>query len=158
MEQIIPAGAERVWEAISSPGNLELCHPFCASNPVQVWPGPDSKDEVHYLSGWVYQREFRQWIEGVGYDLSIGRHGGGKSSVSWRIRSIDPRHSALRITVCPGGLQHIPVVIRWVPHLLRLRPLMRSYLESVVKGFEWYITRHEPVPRNAFGTHPWFSA
>lgn len=29
------------------PGNLELCHPFCRSNPVQSWPGKDSIDEVH---------------------------------------------------------------------------------------------------------------
>jgi hypothetical protein len=27
-----------------------------------------------------------------------------------------------------------------------------------VRGFEWYVTRGEPVPRNKFGKHPWFSA
>ncbi len=31
--------AETVWRVISTPGNLELCHPFCASNPVHTWPG-----------------------------------------------------------------------------------------------------------------------
>jgi hypothetical protein len=29
---------------------------------------------------------------------------------------------------------------------------------SVGKGFEWYVTRGAPVPRDQFGKHPWFSA
>jgi len=140
------------------PGNLELCHPFCASNPVQVWPGSNSQDEVHYLSGRVYERRFRQWIDGVGYDLEIGRHGGAKSFVSWRISPVDEHSCTLRITVCSHALQNLPIVIRWVPHVLRLRPMLRNYLESVVRGFEWYLTRGEPVPRDKFGKHPWFSA
>ena len=156
-ERTIAAPAREVWDVISRPGNLELCHPFCTSNPVTAWPGVDSRDEVHYLSGWVFQRRFREWIEGVGYDLEIGRAGGSTSTVSWRITPIDARSCTLRITVCPGGLQGVPVVIRWIPHLLRVRPLLRQYLDSVVRGFEWYVTRREAVPRNAFGAHPWFS-
>ena len=140
------------------PGNLEVCHPFCASNPVHVWPGANANDEIHYLSGWVYERQFRRWIEGSGYDLEIGRRGGGKSFVSWRISPIDDRSCTLRITVYPNVLQRLPVVIRWIPHRLRLRPMLEKYLESVVKGFEWYVTRGEPVPRDEFGKHPWFSA
>lgn len=158
VEKVIAAPAQEVWDAISRPGNLELCHPFCASNPVQIWPGPSSQDEVHYLSGWVYERQFREWTEGVGYDLEIGRGGGGKSLVSWRIIPIDDHGCALRITVCPHALQNVPTVIRWIPYVLWLRPLLRKYLDSVVRGFEWYVIRHEAVPKNAFGTHPWFSA
>jgi hypothetical protein len=69
VERTIAAPAQEVWEAISMSGNLESCHPFCARNPVKVWPGSNSQDEVHYLSGWVYERRFHQWIEGIGYDL-----------------------------------------------------------------------------------------
>lgn len=158
VERAIAAPAQVVWDAISMPGNLELCHPFCASNPVRVWPGSDSVDEVHYLSGWVYERRFRRWIDGIGYDLDIGRPGGGTSSVSWRIDAIDEQRCSLRIMVNPHILQTIPVVIRWIPHALRLRPMLERYLQSVVRGFEWYVTRGEPVPRDAFGKHPWFSA
>ncbi len=154
----IPAPAPIVWAAISRPQKLELCHPFCAANPIHVWPGPESHDEVHYLSGWVYERQFRKWFEGVGYDLDIGRSGGGKSLVSWRIVPIDDHSSTLRIAVCPHALQNLPVGIRWFPYAMWLRPLLRKYLDSVVRGFEWYIVRHEAVPKNAFGTHPWFSA
>jgi hypothetical protein len=137
--QPVAAPAEK-----SRPGNLELCHPFCEKNPVKVWPGPESRDEVHYLSGWIYERHFRQWVEGVGYDLEIGRPGAAKSTVSWRISAIDP--------------QNCTVVIRWLPHVLGLRPRLKSYLESVVRGFEWYVTRGDPVRPDQFGKHPWFSA
>ena len=156
-EQTIAAPADEVWQAISAPNNLERCHPYCAENPVQVWPGPGSRDEVHYLNGLVFERQFSKWIEGVGYDLNIGRRGGRLSYVSWRISPVDDQNSTLKIVVCPNLLQEIPAFIRWVPHITRIRPMLRKYLQSVVGGFEWYLIRGEVVPRNNFGKHPWFS-
>jgi len=153
----IVAPSERVWEVISMPGNLEPCHPFCASNPVQSWPGPDSRDEVHYLSGWVFERRFLHWIEGTGYDLEIGRKGGARSYVSWRITARDQLSCTLAITVYPQLLEGWPSALQWIPHWLRIRPFLKSYLGSVTGGFEWFITHGEPVPRNQFGEHPWFS-
>ena len=79
------------------------------------------------------------------------------SFVSWRITPVDAYASTLRIAVYPHVLQRIPVAIRWLPHLARVRPRLKAYLSSVVRGFEWYITKGEPVPRNQFGAHPWFS-
>ena len=157
VEQTITAPAEMVWDAISMPGNLEPCHPFCLKNPVDVWPGEGSRDELHYLSGWVLERRFCRWIEGVGYDLEIGRAGGRTSFVSWRISRIDNQKSSLIIAIYPHILQDYPQAIRWFPHIIRVRPMLKKYLSSVVKGFEWYVIRGEPVPRNQFGSHPWFS-
>ena len=158
VEREFAVPATRVWQVISMPGNLEPCHPFCVKNPVEVWPGPDSRDEIFYLSGWVFQRHFFNWLDGVGYDLKIGRQGGRQSSVSWRIRPIDEQSAALKITVYPFVLQGVPVLIRWLPHLIRVRPLLHNYLDAVLRGFDWYITRNERVPRDQFGKHPWFSA
>lgn len=157
-EKKIEASVHELWKVISSPGNLELCHPFCASNPTQKWPGPDSLDEVHYLNGLIYERRFSRWIDGVGYDLDIGTHEGKKSFVSWRISAIEQDLCKLRITVYPYVLQRSPVLIRWIPHYFWLRPLLRNYLESVVKGFDWYLVHREPVAKNAFGAHSWFSS
>lgn len=154
----IAAPANELWKVISSPGNLELCHPFCSSNPVQQWPGPDSRDEVHYLNGLIYERRFTRWIDGVGYDLEIGTHDGEKSFVSWRITAVKKDRCELRITVYPHALRKIPILIRWFPHFFWLRPLLRNYLESVVRGFDWYLVHREPVAKNAFGPHPWFSS
>lgn len=156
--QSIAAPAETVWAAISMPGNLEYGHPFCDKNPVSAWRGAESRDEVHYLSGWVYERRFKRWIEGVGYDLEVGGHGEAKSLVSWRVAAADKGTCTLTITVYPHLLQNMPVSLRWVPHVSYLRPMLDRYLSSVVRGFEWYVTRQEPVPRNQFGTHPWFSS
>ncbi len=153
----IAVPVESLWAAISEPGNLERCHPYCARNPVAVWPGERSRDEVHYLNGLVFERRFQRWIDGKGYDLEIGRRGGPTSHVSWRIAAQAPGRSSLRITVYPHLLQRLPAAIRWLPHWLRLRPMLRAYLASVVNGFEWYLTRGEAVPRNQFGAHPWFS-
>ena len=155
--QVIAVPPDELWNVISTPGNLELCHPFCKSNPVVKWPGPGSRDEVHYLNGLVFERHICRWIEGVGYDLNIGRDGGPTSFVSWRISAVNPSASSLKIVVCPYALQHVPAVLRWVPHVVKIRPMLRQYLSSVVRGFDWYLTRGVPVPRNQWGTHAWFS-
>lgn len=71
-----------------------VCHPFCESNPVQRWPGPDAHDEIHYRSGLVYVRQFHDWVEGSGYGLEIGRRDGGLPSsagASTRSRPIRAR-------------------------------------------------------------------
>jgi len=140
------------------PGNLELCHPFCEKNPVTVWPGPESRDEIHYLSGWVYERRFRRWIEGVGYDLEIGGPGEEASLVSWRVHAVGHDESRLGITVYPHLLQGIPTALGWLPHVAYVKPMLQRYLLCVVRGVEWYVTRGESVPRNQFGSHRWFSA
>ena len=153
----IEASTGEVWSTVSEPGYLERCHPFCVSNPVMEWPGEGSRDEVHYLNGWVFERRFRGWIEGVGYDLEIGRAGGRQSFVSWRISPVEDQGCSLSIVVCPHVLQGIPTWLRWAPHYLRVRPLLTRYLESVTRGVEWFVTRGEAVSENQFGRHPWFS-
>ena len=148
---------QNIWAAISRPGNLEDCHPFCETNPVDEWPGVGSKDTIHYYSGWVLHREFTNWIDGVGYDLIIGMDGGRKSYVSWRITEEQENISTLSITLYPHILQQIPVSIRWIPHIASIRPSLGRYLESVVKGFEWFIKTGKPVHKDQFGSHRWFS-
>jgi hypothetical protein len=108
------------------PGNLEPCHPFCQSNPVTVWPGAKSRYEVHYLSGWVYERRFERWIDGVGYDLEIGGHGEATSLVSWRVEPVERAVCTLGITVSPHLFQNAPVVVRWAPHILCVAPCSAS--------------------------------
>ena len=157
VSQRIEASPERVWSAITRPNNLEACHPFCEKNPVSEWPGAGSKDTIHYYSGLVLHREFVTWIDGIGYDLIIGRKEGRKSLVSWRITDEEQDTSSLTITICPHIMQNIPVAFRWIPHILTIRPSLRSYLNSVIRGFEWYVRTGTPVKRNQFGSHKWFS-
>ena len=153
----IDAPAHSIWLAISRPGNLKDCHPFCKNNPVHQWSGVGSKDAIYYYSGWVYQREFTNWVEGVGYDLFIGREGGRKSCVSWRIIERSEDRNTLNITIYPHVLQNISVPIRWMPYRFYIEPMLQDYLESVVRGFDWFITTGKPVRRNQFGSHKWVS-
>jgi len=157
VSRTIKASRQMTWLAISSPNNLENCHPFCQKNPVAEWPGAGAKDTIHYYSGWILHREFVTWIDGIGYDLAIGRQRGRQSFVSWRITEEQENTSTLRIALYPYVLQNIPVAIRWIPHLTTIRPAFQNYLESVVKGFEWFITTGKPVAKNQFGSHRWFS-
>ena len=154
----IEASAQDVWKVISNPMNLEDCHPFCESNPVEKWPGVGSIDTIYYYSGWVMQRKFTNWIDGVGYDLTIGRESGRKSFVSWRITEEQDNISKLSITIYPHVLQNVPLAVRWLPHFAYIGPSMKKYLHSVVGGFDHFITTGKPVSRNQFGSHSWFSS
>ena len=132
------------------------CHPFLLDNPIEAWGDADSRDEVHYLSGLVYRRKFRHWREGEGFDLEICHRHKPIAWVSWRITPAGDDAALLHITVYPCGLQEQPLLTRWLPHLAVVRPRLRSYLSSVVRGFKWYVEKGEAVPRMQFGRHPWF--
>lgn len=154
---IIDASLDRVWEVISTAGNLENVHPFCLSNPVSVWPGVGAHDEVHYRSGWVYHRHFTHWTDRTGYELDIGAIGEETSHVSWHLHPLDDEHTRLTIEVWPRPVNRIPG-LRHILRIIIVGPLMRKYLKSVTAGVNWYVTSGEPVKEDQFGSHIWFSA
>ena len=146
-----------VWDVISKPNNLELYHPFCESNPVEKWSGKESIDHVNYYNGIKFKRIFTDWIEGQGYDLLIGKERGRKSKVVWRIDKTDDSVSELKITIHPHNISRYTRIINSVIYILYIKPKLRSYLDSVLKGFKMYIIEGNPVRKNQFGSHRWFS-
>jgi hypothetical protein len=156
VHQAIAALPDEVWAVISAPGYLEECHPFCAANPVRVWPGTGSHDTIEYHNGRVVDRMFTMWLEGAGYDLEVTDVNGPLATVSWRIGAAG-QGATLTIGLTPRFLRGVPAAVRWAPNLMFVRPMMRWYLRSVVRGVEWRVTTGRPVGRNQFGSHPWFS-
>tara|TARA_Y100001958_G_C21067196_1_gene427971 strand:+ start:190 stop:696 length:507 start_codon:yes stop_codon:yes gene_type:complete len=153
----VHASAREVWQLISTPGNLEKFHPYCAKNPVKHWQEHNSKDEVHYYSGLIYEREFCKWIDGVGYDLVIGKRNGEKSKVSWRLKEICESECMISIEVRSAFLLRYFKVLRFFIHVFWLRPKLRQYLRAVTKGIKLRIESGQDVAKNQFGVHPWFS-
>lgn len=149
--------AERLWETITTPGILEQSHPFVDKNPAVRWSGVGSRDTIYYYSGLTLDRHITHWIEGVGYDLDATDQQGRTSHVIWRIDDGDGARSTLTIAIMPYLFQHAPRLLGWLPHHLYLRPMIRRYLDSVLKGFEVYITTGQTVRRNQFGSHYVFS-
>ena len=149
--------AGNLWKLISSPGNLNDCHPFCLRNDVLQWNDEGHKDCLIYLNGRTYIRNFQSWDEGNGYTLNIGEEGGKQSFVIWSIVEISENKSKLSITVYPYLLAKLPKIISFLPYTIWIRPRLEKYLESVLTGFEYVSVNNKPVPRNYFGRHPWFS-
>ena len=149
--------AERLWGAISEPGNLNDSHPFCDSNEVISWENGDRSDRLVYMSGLNYVRRFKTWEEGAGYTLVIGEEGGPQSYVEWDIEPLEDERSRLTITVYPYILDRLPRLLALVPHTFWVRPRLEAYLNSVVSGFRYRLQEGGRVPRDHFGRHPWFS-
>ena len=152
----INATEDELWDVISQPGHLELTHPFSKSHSVTSWPGVESNDVLIYLSGLRYERYFTDWSEGNGYTLQIGGREGKKSKVIWEISSKENK-TFLSITIYPHFLANTPRFFSFLPYELLIRPKLTSYLNSVVGGINYYLIEKEPVPKNHFGTHKWFS-
>jgi hypothetical protein len=149
-----PAGA--VWGLIATPGHLAECHPFCAANPVDVWPGVGFRDHIEYYGGRVITRRFVEWQDGAGYDIDITDANGAVADVTWRL-SGDRNGSVLTIAITPRMVDQVPAGLRWAQNRLLFRPMLSRYLRSVLTSIEWRVTTGRPVQRNQFGTHRWFS-
>ena len=135
------ANSEKVWSIISKKSNLELFHPFCLKNPTIEWSDNSHKDTIYYLNGWILERNWVNWIPGKGYDLLIGEKKKKKSYVSWRIiAGKNQQSSILSIEVQPWFINQGNKWIQTIPFLLFAKPRLSSYLDSVLKGLDWYIT------------------
>lgn len=148
--------ANQLWELISAEENLNASHPFCKTNEAIEWGGGKYSDRLVYLNNRTYIRKFQTWEEGKGYTLLIGEENGPQTFVEWVIQSLGDK-SKLTITVYPFILAKLPKVLAFLPHKLWVQPRLKSYLKSVLMGFNHYATTGEIVPRNHFGKHPWFS-
>ena len=152
------ANSEKVWSIISKKSNLELFHPFCLKNPTIEWSDNSHKDTIYYLNGWILERNWVNWIPGKGYDLLIGEKKKKKSYVSWRIiAGKNQQSSILSIEIQPWFINQGNKWMQTIPFLLFAKPKLSSYLDSVLKGIDWYINNEMPVPKNHFGVHSWFS-
>ena len=108
------------------------------------------------MNGLIYFREIIKLNNNKGYTLLIGKKRGKKSKVVWEITSSE-KHTYLSITVYPYLLNSWPKIFSFIPYLLFIRPFLQKYLRSVIGGINWYLVNKNPVPRNHFGKHRWFS-
>ena len=146
-----------LWALISRSGNLNQWHPFCRQNDPIEWHENSHIDRLEYLNGLTYIRQFLNWNEESGYDLVIGEKDGPQSYVVWKITELDSGKCRLSITVYPYLLANINKAISLLPFVFYIRPKLRNYLKSVLRGFLFYADNNKPVPRNHWGRHSWFS-
>ena len=144
---------DEILEIIRRPGNLEQFHPYCHSNIALKWPGDGSVDEITYLNGLKYTREFFNWNDD-GYDLKIGARK-RDTIVNWRVYEVDKR-TVLSIQVNPK-LPYKNAVISWFAWNLFIRKQLQKYLDNVMRGFEYYYQQRTQVKPNQFGKHSWYS-
>lgn len=58
------------------------------------------KDELLYLNGMTYVREFYSWKPNEGFELYIGREKGKKSRVVWELKTAE-KGCEIKISVLP---------------------------------------------------------
>ena len=146
---------EDVWKVISMKESLELFHPYCLRNKVISWD-ENKADELVYLNGLVFIREFTSWNPYRGFELTIGKKGGKKSRVRWEIVKSNTG-CLISITVWPYKSSKIPKILYPLINIFIVRPKLKGYLSSVLNGLNFYLANNTPVKNNQFGTHPWFS-
>jgi len=153
----VKTSPETVWMAIERSGNLTDIHPFCAENPVERWPGEDGRDEVHYYSGLVYERDVLTWREGLGYDLAVGPPAGKLAIARWLIEPLADNRCDFTIEVTSFARADVPAERREAYISEVIRRQIPPYLNGVVRGVAHFAETGEPVRRNQFGAHPIYS-
>ena len=147
----------KILNLIREPGNLNKYHPFCKKNEIINWPGNGSVDHLEYHNGMKFNREFYNWTDN-GYDLRIG----GKRNmaiVNWGVEG-DESRSSLRVRINPNIKNYILIENRLIQRLfwfLYIKPMLESYINHVIKGFNHFMKTETNVLPNQFGTHRWFS-
>ena len=147
----------KILNLIREPGNLNKFHPFCKKNQIINWPGSGSVDHLEYHNGMKFNREFYNWTDD-GYDLRIG----GKRNmaiVNWVVKG-DKNRSSLRVRINPNIKNYIPIKNKLIQRLfwfLYIKPMLQSYINHVMKGFNHFMKTETNVLKNQFGTHRWFS-
>lgn len=155
--KILRADVERVWKLIRTPQHLEWVHPFCAQHQPLLWEDEQiKKDQLTYINGLVYEREFVEWLPLQGYSLWIGTKEGKKSKVIWELT---PKGQCceLKISVFPYQSQKISKLLYPLVEWGYIKPQLESYLDSVLRGIDHYLNHQKAVPKNHFGKHRWFS-
>ena len=125
-------------------------------NAVKKWPGANSKDIIYYYSGLVYERNFVTWEEKKGYDLLIGKKNGKKSFVRWKITN-EKRNTYLTITIYPFLYNEKKNIKNFILFNIFVRRLISQYLNSVLKGLDYYVRTNKKVEKNQFGGNRFFS-
>jgi hypothetical protein len=92
----------------------------------------------------------------VGYSIKIGSKNAKQSDVKWQIIE-NGEFTFVKITIKPYTSSKIPKLLYPFFHYAVVRPKLKSYLNAVLKGLEYYLTYKKPVPRNQFGNHSWFA-
>ena len=144
---------KKILKEIRRPGNLNDYHPFCKENNALKWPGKGSIDELEYLNGLKYRRDFIEWDEN-GYVLEIGRYN-KIAKVQWIVNGSE-ENSSLRVRINPK-LPYKNGLVRWAAWNFYIKFRLQSYINNVLDGFEYFIKTNNRVERNKFGKHAWFS-
>jgi hypothetical protein len=154
LERIIDASSDSIWSEISKPGQLHKYHPYCQANEVFKWPGVGSRDSLTYYSGIYFERDFTTWIDGVGYDLEIGPPPRKTSLISWRIKPVKPSCSSLSLEVIPYLESHLLEEIKLRFQRQYFGKSIEIYLDSFLKGVDYFVTTGCAVRARQFGSHP----
>ena len=142
-----------VLNLIKSPNNLEKFHPFCKKNLVIKWDGKNSEDIVIYHSKKKYIRKFYEWNEN-GYKLEIFEDR-KLADITWIVNEFNSK-SIIKIKA-KLYLPYKYKLINTIIFNIYVKYVLKSYLNSVVKGLKYYLETNKTVSNNQFGKHIWYS-
>ena len=155
----VSSSCEEVWNLMTSSGKLENYHPFCRSNEVLKWDLENSVDLIEYYNGKILKRSFYEWNNKKGYKLIINDMKKDIADVKWEILTSgsDTIKLSIEIRILDGATMSYPTIINNILLTFYVLPLLGGYLESVLKGFKYFIETGSSVSKNQFGNNSLFS-
>ena len=156
-EILINSKVDKVWTLLTKTSHLELVHPFCKSHKKLVWDDKNKIDQLTYINGLTYERNFYNFEKNKGFKLMIGKKDGKKSRVVWRLNPLNEK-TYLSIRVTPYISEKYHLITYNFLLIFYILPLLKKYLNSVSNGIKYYLEEGLSVKQNQFGKHKWFSS
>ena len=117
------------------------------------------KDTILYYNGIRLNRIFTEWTEKKGYSLIIGNSKTATAIVEWNLEPINPIKTKLTIDInvfTDVALQRYNLVLRTIIKYSYFLPYMRHYIQTVCKGFKYYIETNDLVKKINLDTIHYF--
>jgi len=151
----INCSKEKVWKVITTPGQAEKYHPFCAWHKSERWNGIGSVDEIRWYYGKIICREVIEWNEGVGYTIKM-LNPNQNTRVQFEIVDVE-KGIQFKVNLKTNAYRKNPRPIWILLAPLMIAPSYKKYFHSLLNGIKYYAETDKKVSRNQFGHHRKYS-
>lgn len=141
-----------VWEVITTPGYLELVHPFCKFHEKVAWNTVGQVDSGEFYSGEKLTRKLTQITKEEGYEMDVIGNKNKKSKIIFSLKkNTTLKGTDFSIHLTTQAFNKMPRPLWKIFIKRKVESNLEVYLSSLLNGIKFYAETGIPVTKNQFG-------
>ena len=149
----IEKSGAHVWDILTTPGHLELVHPFCKFHKKVAWDTVGQEDSGEFYSGEKMNRKLIYINKGVSYTMELTGRKQKKTTTTFHIKE-NKESSGIdfSVSLITGAFNKMPRPFWKIYIQKKVEYNLESYLSSLLNGIKFYSETGIPVTKNQFGS------